>query len=267
MLGKLLKQDFRATARLILPLYLAVLALSVFSNLGTRLAAQYEGNAILQFLEWLLLFLFFIGLFVVLALTFVLMIVRFYRSFMTDEAYLMFTLPVSTGQLISSKLIVSVVWFIGAALVDVVACVLFVLDSKLVEEFWTLFRERLLYTEFSVSNGQVIAVGLEIVAVALLSAVCFCLMIYAAMAVGQSFRNHKGLLSVVFAYVFWNVVQIVSMGAMVAVASVMNGSSVAMTGIEGVQVLFGYGIGVTLLLSIVFYFLTHYMLKRRLNLQ
>lgn len=267
MLGKLLKQDFRATARVILPLYLAVLALAVFSNLGTRLAERYEDIAIIQFLEGLLLFLFFIGLFVVLALTFVFMIVRFYRSFMTDEAYLMFTLPVSTAQLISSKLIVTVVWFIGAALVDAVACVLFVLDSKLVETFWPLLQEQLLYTALPVSNGQVIALGLEVVAVALLSAVCFCLMIYAAMAVGQSFRNHKGLLSVVFAYVFWNVVQIVSMGAMVGTASGMNGSSVAMTGIEGVQVLFGYGIGVTLLLSIAFYFLTHVMLKRRLNLQ
>lgn len=37
MLGKLLKQDFRATARIMLPLYAAVPVLGLFTNLITRL--------------------------------------------------------------------------------------------------------------------------------------------------------------------------------------------------------------------------------------
>ena len=37
MLGKLLKQDFRATARIILPVYAAVPVLGLFTGLITRL--------------------------------------------------------------------------------------------------------------------------------------------------------------------------------------------------------------------------------------
>lgn len=43
MLGKLLKQDFRATARIMLPLYVAVPVLGLFTNLITRLCENQNG--------------------------------------------------------------------------------------------------------------------------------------------------------------------------------------------------------------------------------
>ena len=43
------------------------------------------------------------------------MVYRFYKNLMTDEGYLMFTLPVSRSQLIWSKLIVSMAWGILSA--------------------------------------------------------------------------------------------------------------------------------------------------------
>ena len=42
MLGKLLKQDFRATARIMLPLYVAVPVLGLFTNLATRMSPYGE---------------------------------------------------------------------------------------------------------------------------------------------------------------------------------------------------------------------------------
>lgn len=39
------------------------------------------------------------------------MVVRFRNNLMTDEGYLMFTLPVSVHQLLWSKLLVSMLWF------------------------------------------------------------------------------------------------------------------------------------------------------------
>ncbi len=42
----------------------------------------------------------------------VLIFVRFYRSMVTDEAYLTFTLPVTAGQLIASKFIASALWML-----------------------------------------------------------------------------------------------------------------------------------------------------------
>ena len=117
MLGKLLKQDFRATARLILPVYAAVPVLGLFTGLITRLC-ENQSNIWISILGSLVSFVFSLALIAAVVTTVVLMILRFYRNLMTDEGYLMFTLPVSTTELICSKLIVSVVWFLGARAVD-----------------------------------------------------------------------------------------------------------------------------------------------------
>ncbi len=63
-------------------------------------------------------FVFSLALIAAVVTTIVLMILRFYRNLMTDEGYLMFTLPVSTTELICSQLIVRSWSFSGALAVD-----------------------------------------------------------------------------------------------------------------------------------------------------
>ena len=123
MLGKLLKQDFRATARIILPVYAAVPVLGLFTNLITRLCENQNGFLI-RAIGALVSFVFSLSLIAAVVTTVVLMILRFYRNLMTDEGYLMFTLPVSTTELIFSKLIVSIVWFLGTFAVDALGMLL-----------------------------------------------------------------------------------------------------------------------------------------------
>ena len=123
MLGKLLKQDFRATARIMLPLYAAVPVLGLFTNLITRLCENQNGFLI-RTIGALVSFVFSLSLIAAVVTTVVLMILRFYRNLMTDEGYLMFTLPVSTTELIFSKLIVSIVWFLGTFAVDALGLLL-----------------------------------------------------------------------------------------------------------------------------------------------
>ena len=57
------------------------------------------------------------------------MVVRFRNNLMTDEGYLMFTLPVSVHQLLWSKLLVSMLWFIAVFCVDALALVLTVYED------------------------------------------------------------------------------------------------------------------------------------------
>ena len=56
-----------------------------------------------------------------LLLTLVLMVYRFYKNLMTDEGYLMFTLPVSRSQLIWSKLMVALAWGVLSAVLAALA--------------------------------------------------------------------------------------------------------------------------------------------------
>ena len=123
MLGKLIKHEFRATGRVMLPMYLVLLATAVGSNLSGRWMLGSSRSA-LSVLGTLIVVAFGFAIFGVLLMSFVLMIQRFYKNLLQDEGYLMFTLPVSVHQHIWAKVIVSAVWFIATVLVIIGACLL-----------------------------------------------------------------------------------------------------------------------------------------------
>ena len=188
MLGKLLKQDFRATARIILPVYAAVPVLGLFTGLITRLC-ENQSNIWISILGSLVSFVFSLALIAAVVTTVVLMILRFYRNLMTDEGYLMFTLPVSTTELICSKLIVSVVWFLGALAVDALG----LLVTGRFGSYQDAVRFQVTYTfGMPMTGAQSAGLIAETVFFLLLCCVALCLMTYAAMAIGQSFKKNKG---------------------------------------------------------------------------
>ena len=204
MLGKLLKQDFRATARIMLPLYAAVPVLGLFTNLITRLCENQNGFLI-RAIGALVSFVFSLSLIAAVVTTVVLMILRFYRNLMTDEGYLMFTLPVSTTELIFSKLIVSIVWFLGTFAVDALGLLL----SGTLGGYEDIVRFRFAFTfgaPYSmptITQAQAGWLTVGVVVLVVLCGLALCLMTYAAMAIGQSFKKNKGHMTVVFFFVLW----------------------------------------------------------------
>ena len=73
MLGKLLKHEFRATARTMLPMFGVVLLLSLLANLSFAQIADAENGA-LDILFGLFIFAFFLGLFTMGVMAMVVMI-------------------------------------------------------------------------------------------------------------------------------------------------------------------------------------------------
>ncbi|WP_297985875.1 hypothetical protein [uncultured Oscillibacter sp.] len=97
MLRKLLKHEFRATGRIMLPVIGILLATSVAANLSLRYLLG--SNAwFFSMLGILLLTAFGFAIFGVFIVSFILMIQRFYKNLLQDEGYVMLTLPVSIHQ-------------------------------------------------------------------------------------------------------------------------------------------------------------------------
>ncbi len=274
MLGKLLKQDFRATARVMLPVCLIALILAAFTRGCAALTKSAAATApwrlqnadFLSFVTNVLGVLFVISLIAVLVLAFILMVWRFYRSFLTDEGYLMFTLPVTTAKLVLSKLIVALVWFVVSIAVVVLSCVIVGADSRVIEVFYNV--------EGSApwSGGQLRAVLLSIFAFALIHETTFCLQCYASMAIGQSHRRQKELMSVVFFFVFYIAIQILSSIGLLTIMGMNPGVYVEKLVTPDavyrfVQTILWSFAGVSALIAVIFYGITHRMLKRKLNLQ
>ncbi|MEG2038057.1 MAG: hypothetical protein RRZ93_08705, partial [Ruthenibacterium sp.] len=84
MLGKLLKHEFRATGRIMLPLFALLFVMSLGANFAVRIMDSSNSN-FLNLLAGLIMTGFVIAIIGVSIMSGVLMIQRFYRNFLSDE--------------------------------------------------------------------------------------------------------------------------------------------------------------------------------------
>ena len=281
MLKKSIKHEFRATSRVMLPVYLAILALSVVTHFAQRVIDSQSGSDFLRTVALLTMVIFFIGLAAVGLSVIALAATRFYRSFLSDEGYLTMTLPVNTHKLISSRLIVSVVWYALTALVCLLSEFLMAMNSgdwnrffrgfgSFVREVWKVLPG----LETNMLLGMILC-AVELFLCLVLGAALASLLLYAAMAIGHSFNRHKKALSVVFGLVFYYATRI---AAVVSAIWIIGGlfakyeRAYAMDYLlEPSMTPYNLIIGVALALlaaaCVLFYFLTHYFLTRKLNLE
>ena len=262
MLGKLIKHEFFATGRRLLPLCLVSLILGALANLGNQ--AQLSGaTGVAEFWSVLIQGLFFVALFAVVIGGFILLVQRFYANLLTDEGYLMFALPVSPHHLVLAKLITAVVWSLIITLVVFLSLVIYVLRSGDLSQFFRLLIEAvpLLTGRQAATLGSVFA---ECLLLGLLGFAGGYLVFYAALALGHSFARHKGLLSVVFFCLFGVLLQ-VFLWLLVLVPNPVP--STITDPITLTHIVLWISIALEAAVGAVFYFLTVFALKRRLNLE
>lgn len=148
MLKKCLKYDLRASFKLWLILTIVALSLSVIGGLSLG-GATAESELVL--LPILFFFLGFPSLFSIAAYpvaTVIILGVRCYRNFYTDEGYLTFTLPVSRRTHFHSKLISSAIYIAASAVVTVLSLGIVVLLSSIVGN-GEIFLDAFILTDFA----------------------------------------------------------------------------------------------------------------------
>ena len=204
MLSKLLKYELRASGRILLPVYALLLASAGCCSLFYKLAADHPyRTGAASVLMGLLNVAFWIFVVATGAITALLMIYRFYKNYMTDEGYLMFTLPVNRHQLIWSKLLSALIYTAASAMAVTLSILLVLLPIADWSGFWGNLGELLSSITESLHFGVPGPLLLLWIAVlAILTVFSGFLMVYAAIALGHSFSNHKILLSVVFFIAF-----------------------------------------------------------------
>jgi len=260
MLSKLLKHEFRATARVMGPLYLVLLVLSLCANGSIRLLDN-RTSAFLNIMGGLVLFLYGACIAAVCIITLVLMINRFRTNLLGDEGYVMFTLPASVHQQVWAKLIVSVVWFAASAVAVCLAALIAVFHVEYVAHM-VVWAQQILQniTAYYAVNGTMMI--LETIVLCAVSAATCCLMFYAAMAIGHSFANHKTLLSVAFYVLFLVVLQVCGL------TSAFNCNfDLHIAGAAAIHAFMGMSIAASAVTGAIFYVITTQMLKKHLNLE
>ena len=265
MLRKLMKHEFRATGRVMGPLFglLLIAAIAARFSVGVLLESSAR---FLNLLGGLFTTAFVIAIVGVCVMSLVLMINRFRTNLLGDEGYIMFTLPASVHQQIWSKLIVSAVWFIATGLAVVAAGFILVAQQGFWEEirrgFAEIFRHLTAYYAF---NGT--AFLLELLALIFVGCCVLCLEFYAAMAIGHSFANHKVLYSVLSFLGLQFVMQLLSGGILVGINYDLLTVSLPSDGVLAMHSVMLTVIASTAVFGAVYYVITTMFLKKRLNLE
>ena len=265
MLRKLMKHEFRATGRVMGPLFglLLIAAIAARFSVGVLLESSAR---FLNLLGGLFTTAFVIAIVGVCVMSLVLMINRFRTNLLGDEGYIMFTLPASVHQQIWSKLIVSAVWFIATGLAVVAAGFILVAQQgfwwEIRRGFAEIFRHLTAYYAF---NGT--AFLFELLALIFVGCCVLCLEFYAAMAIGHSFAAHKVLYSVLSFLGLQFVMQLLSGGILVGTNYDFLVVALPSDGVLAMHSVMLTMIVSTAVFGAVYYVITTMFLKKRLNLE
>lgn len=274
MLGKLLKYEFKASSRLFLLLYAALVVVTIINTILLRVGDSLnDANWIYNVAQGIVMFSYVILIIAVAAATIIMIIIRFYRNLLGDEGYLMFTLPVNTDSHILSRLISSVLWCIASTIVVLGSLVLLTSHLGVIGAIGD-FIEYVSSMGINVGGWTVVLILAFIVYLMNIT-----LMFYAAMAIGSNLTKHRllgsflgyiivyaigqaiGLLSLGFLYVsgMWD--KLISYGNEAVPADQMTDmlSSIG-------SMFMVYMFVLQLIMLAIYYFITRYFIKNKLNL-
>ena len=275
MLGKLLKHEFRATGRIMLPVLGVLVILTLLFNLSVRFIETTD-STLLRVLFILIIIAFVAGIIAAEIIALVLMINRFYKNLLGEEGYLMHTLPVNVHELVWSKIIVSFVWFLVTNLVILLligGSVLLLNGSDLAEIFRDFPAWSEIWAELSrldLYPRHFVLLGLEYLLILIIGGVTACLHFYAAMAIGHIAANHKGLFSVL-AFIgismAFNILNgMFGAGNLENVETLFVSADTALATVRSLQAVLGAVTGWELLQAALLYIATVLGLKKWLNL-
>ena len=268
MLGKLLKYELKATSRVFIPLYIAILVVSIVNGLSLNLEILN-----IQGLATIVLMCLFISLFVI---TIVVTIQRFNKNLLKDEGYLMFTLPVSSKHLVLSKYLTSLIWtflsfivaFLSFTIIFMIPTYKYFDFSYFINEFNLLFSNML--------NLNILGQFLKIILLMIISYTIFIFNVYLALSVGQlpvfnRFRN-------VSSFIGFLVINLLISYAQNIVSLFVNDASVNIEAIDNINYAISsvtsivskglnIAIVINLIIILVLFFATTYILDKKLNLE
>ena len=243
MFWNLVRYEFKNVNKWYLALYGAVLALSVIIGLQASaikiLPSQDQESIMLVFQAFI-----FGGLIITMSIsTLILIIRRFKGSVYERQGYLTLTLPVSEHQIILAKLLGAFLWSLLSTVVFILSIYIFlvtvdpqIIDAYMIRYFFGHYLD---------------SIGLSLISY-IFSTVAGILCIYLSISIGQLFNEYHTALAVVAYIVIQTILGFITLNLRIDF---------------DYNWMISFEILKDLILSLVFYLGTYYILKNKVNLQ
>lgn len=265
MLGKLVKYDLKAAAKIFFLIHAVYLVLCF--------AARFLYMDRLNFSEptepLVFSLLLFISLMVLLVsalsiITWLQVAFRFYRNLFSREGYLSWTLPVSGPQHLWAKIISGYI-LMAADLIIISAGILLLTTGRNVTTAYAQIADGLT-AELGYSLGTL---ALIMFIVCLISCISSIIMIYFSVAVGQLFPSHRVLGAIAAYFITSFVLQIISVIFMLLLGYFPGYSTASLDGKGTMDYMFrllALSFVLMLVITVAQYIATHYIMKKKINL-
>lgn len=263
MLGKLIKYEFKATARTLIPLYIALLIFALINKIFMNSNISSIVNDVLRGIPSIIsIFAYIATMVAVFIVTFFIIIQRFYKNILVDEGYLMNTLPVATWKTIGCKFVVAIIWSIVSFIVAILSLLILSFGSDIINlnSIYDIlcskygFKVSLIFLEFFVAFLFQMSSGI--------------LMMYSSISIGHLFNKRK-ILASLGAFLAFNIIV-----NTIILIIIMCFSNVFSNFINLYNSPFSQGnliliscIVINLLLCIGYFSITNYIVKNKLNLE
>lgn len=283
MLGKLIKYEWRGYKVSLIVIF-SILALTTLLTglLITTLRPEYDA-VVSNFSDTFMVISFMLYYFGIIGSSigsFMIIAVRFYKTCYTDQGYLTHTLPAKTSQILSAKIITAILQYLLimlgiAASILVLLQVLFTHMTNMgYDDFANISFSEIFYEvnqsfeyEFGISFTGLL---IFILIFALLSCISAVTTIFGCISLGQLFTKHR-VIGAIIAYFAVNIItQIVSF--VVSIPIYKNAFIAELTGeqltiFEFLSPTFILAMIGAIALSVIMYFISLYMMTKKLNLE
>ena len=249
MLGKLIKYDLKALAKILAPLWGVLLVMGIIFGISIRSNLEGIGNTMIVFSLVVIVAIFVVNVIIVIQ--------RFWKGLLQEEGYLMFTLPVTTRSLILSKVISALIISCGTAFViSLLGVEIIAISPVKLMDTATYFGNWVI----KVHAGPWIGYGAIIAVVSLLSSIYH---VYAAMVIGQLSNGNRFL----FAFVAYAALSII-----VSLIGIPTMESLGNMG-SNLQNAFGFDSDLwiylveNIVIIVIYHIITEVILTKKLNLE
>lgn len=277
MFGRLLKYEFRNSRRIIGLMSWIALAVAVVATISIKLlivnvdndSVQWQGLSIAVFM---LVLLSFLALYAYFVASIVLLHVQFYKSKFTNEGYLTFTLPANVHQIYLSSLLNMLIWYAIVIIVLLVSIAMVILFGTDPDHFINteLFRSGLpaliQALDTALGNTQWTVVDTIRICIQSLISVLYTLVLGSScVTIGATVaKKHKVLVAVglyfLLGYISSAIVNTISISRTLN-AVYMNSSVITSVSAFGTSQTV-----MNLIILVAGYFVTTYLMKKKLNL-
>ena len=254
MLRKLFKYDMKSLGRIFLPLYAALIIVSIVNRILDMTGLNVPiiiGNSVFGML--------LVG---VCVATFILTLQRFSKNLLGNEGYLMHTLPASVDKLILSKLFAAFICFVASFIAVVLSIVVMAVSTADFREFFSEIAR--LFSELSAAGVNYVIFAIDSIIILALLLLCMIIVLYCCISLSMLVNKHRKAFSLGAFIVITIVAQIIL--ALIAEAlSYCN--LLQLTELASTHIILGLIILGELVVFGIFYSATRYMLAKKLNLE